>query len=202
MRLWYFPSSENSFFRRALASSQWGLMSEFWPDTLLPYFMCTNSEGSGETVQMCRLVWAFAGCLCDYYHNLMSWLKGLIYSRNKTPADPTDVVIVTEKTCGSNGCAGWSAALLFTYMPSTTDLFKVFVLSLQLRSTPSRWNRCSYYNRENHRPVYLFKKVGQDQIIITSLYLRAKEKSISSAISILILAIVHLFIKCVFMYYQ
>ena len=42
---------------------------------LLPYFMCANSEGSGETAQMCRLVWAFAGRLCDKYHNLISWLK-------------------------------------------------------------------------------------------------------------------------------
>ena len=42
---------------------------------LLPYFMCANSEGSGETAQMRRLAWAFAGRLCDKYHNLMSWLK-------------------------------------------------------------------------------------------------------------------------------
>ena len=28
---------------------------------LLPYFMCANSEGSGETARMRRLVWAFAG---------------------------------------------------------------------------------------------------------------------------------------------
>ena len=37
---------------------------------LLPYFLCANSEGSGER----RLAWAFAGRLCDKYHNLMSWL--------------------------------------------------------------------------------------------------------------------------------
>ena len=37
--------------------------------------MCANSEGSGETAQMCRLAWAFAGRLCDKHHNLMSWLK-------------------------------------------------------------------------------------------------------------------------------
>ena len=42
---------------------------------LLPYFMCANSEGSGETVRMRGLAWAFAGRLCDKYHNLMSWLK-------------------------------------------------------------------------------------------------------------------------------
>ena len=42
---------------------------------LLPYFVCANSEGSGETVQMHRLAWAFAGRLCDKYQNLMSRLK-------------------------------------------------------------------------------------------------------------------------------
>ena len=36
--------------------------------------MCANSEGSGETARMRRLAWAFAGRLCDKYHNLMSWL--------------------------------------------------------------------------------------------------------------------------------
>ena len=41
----------------------------------LPYFMCANNEGSGETVWMRRLAWAFAGRLCDKYHNLMGWLK-------------------------------------------------------------------------------------------------------------------------------
>ena len=42
---------------------------------LLPYFMCANSEGFGETA---NLAWAFAGRLCDKYHNLMSWLKGSV----------------------------------------------------------------------------------------------------------------------------
>ena len=41
---------------------------------LLPYFMCANSECSGETARMRRLAWAFAGRLCDKHHNLMSWL--------------------------------------------------------------------------------------------------------------------------------
>ena len=50
-------------------------MSDFWSTLrLLPYFMCANSEGSGDTAQMRRLAWVFAGCLCDKYHNLMSWL--------------------------------------------------------------------------------------------------------------------------------
>ena len=41
--------------------------------------MCANSEGSGETARMHRLVWAFAGRLSDKYHNLMSWLNWTQY---------------------------------------------------------------------------------------------------------------------------
>ena len=36
--------------------------------------MCANSEGSGETARMRRFAWAFAGRLCDKYHNFMSCL--------------------------------------------------------------------------------------------------------------------------------
>ena len=45
-----------------------------WTLRLLPYLMCANRDGSGETAQMRRLSWVFAGRLCDKYHNLMSWL--------------------------------------------------------------------------------------------------------------------------------
>ena len=41
----------------------------------LPYFMCANSEGSGETTRMRRLAWAFHGRICDKYHSLMCWLN-------------------------------------------------------------------------------------------------------------------------------
>ena len=41
---------------------------------LLPYFMCANSEGSGETARMRRIAWVIAGCLRDKYYDLMSWL--------------------------------------------------------------------------------------------------------------------------------
>ena len=47
-------------------------MSDFWSD---PSSTCGNNEGPGETAQMRRLAWAFAGRLCDKYHYLMSWLK-------------------------------------------------------------------------------------------------------------------------------
>ena len=36
--------------------------------------MCTNSEGSCMTGHVRQLALAFAGCLRDKYHNLMSWL--------------------------------------------------------------------------------------------------------------------------------
>ena len=39
---------------------------------LLPYFMCAISEGSGETARLRRLALAFAGRLCDKYHNIMA----------------------------------------------------------------------------------------------------------------------------------
>ena len=42
---------------------------------LIPYLMCANSEGSGETAQMRSLARAFAGRLCDKYYNLILWLQ-------------------------------------------------------------------------------------------------------------------------------
>ena len=40
----------------------------------LVWFLFANSDGSGETARMRRLAWAFAGRLCDKYHNLINWL--------------------------------------------------------------------------------------------------------------------------------
>ena len=52
----------------------WLLVIDYKTLRLFPYFMCANSEGSGETAQMRRLAWAFPGRLYDKYHNFMSWL--------------------------------------------------------------------------------------------------------------------------------
>ena len=41
---------------------------------LLPYFMCANSEGSGETARMRRIAWSFDVRLCYKYHNFMKCL--------------------------------------------------------------------------------------------------------------------------------
>ena len=73
MRLWHFSSSINSFFKHAYTAIQCLIFGRTF--RLLPYFMCVNSEGSGETAQMRRLAWAFAGRLYDKYHNLMMWLN-------------------------------------------------------------------------------------------------------------------------------
>ena len=51
---------------------------------LLPYFMCANSEGSGETARIRRLARAFTGRLCDKYHNLMSLLSLYFQTSGKT----------------------------------------------------------------------------------------------------------------------
>ena len=80
MRLWHLSPSVYSIFKHACTAIQWDYTSDFWSDPLLcllPYFMCANSEGSGETARMQSLAWAFAVRLCDSYHNLMSWLKSL-----------------------------------------------------------------------------------------------------------------------------
>ena len=69
----------NSYLKRACSATEWARCLIFGQTLrLLPYFMWANSEGSGETVQMRRLAWAFAGHLCDKYHNLMSCMTHLL----------------------------------------------------------------------------------------------------------------------------
>ena len=51
MRLWYFSSAINSCSNAHVQSSGVARCLIFgWTLRLLPYFMCANSEGSGETV--------------------------------------------------------------------------------------------------------------------------------------------------------
>ena len=45
------------------------------------FYFQTSCEGSGMTARMRRLAWAFAGSLCDKYHNLISWPKCLRCTR-------------------------------------------------------------------------------------------------------------------------
>ena len=71
----FLSSSLNSFLNAHMQPSS-GVRCLIFGQTLrlLPYSTSANSEGSGETARMCRLAWAFAGHLCDKYHNLMRWL--------------------------------------------------------------------------------------------------------------------------------
>ena len=88
MRLWYFSSSVNSFFKHACVAIQWARCL-FYGRTLhlLTYFMCADSKGSGETARMRRLARAFTGRLCDKHHNLMSWLIANHYGNSITKTD-------------------------------------------------------------------------------------------------------------------
>ena len=49
MRVWYFSSSLNSFFKRASKRARYLRFGQTF--CLLPYFMCANSELSGENAQ-------------------------------------------------------------------------------------------------------------------------------------------------------
>ena len=96
MRLWHFSSSVNSILQTHMPSHLVGLRCLIFRRSLrlLLYFKCANSEGSGETARMRRLAWAFAGCICDKYHNIMSWLKHRKHVKIQTP-EKIAVIILT-----------------------------------------------------------------------------------------------------------
>ena len=77
MRLWFFSSSVNNIQTRMRSHPVGCLIFG-----LLPYFICANSEGSGETARMRRLSWAFAGRLCDKHQNFMGWLIWPVVTRD------------------------------------------------------------------------------------------------------------------------
>ena len=69
MRLCHFSSSVNSFFKRACAAIQWGFMSDFGD---LHTSCVRTAKALARLARMRSFAWAFAVCLCDEYHNLMS----------------------------------------------------------------------------------------------------------------------------------
>ena len=72
MRLWYFSSSVTySSNVHAQPSSGARCLTFGRILQLLPYFMCATAKA---LARLRRLTSAFAGRLCDKYHNLMSWL--------------------------------------------------------------------------------------------------------------------------------
>ena len=52
MRLWYFLSSVNSFFKHACAAIQWGYMSEFWSDPLSTSILHVCEQRRLKTARM------------------------------------------------------------------------------------------------------------------------------------------------------
>ena len=74
-------------------------MSDFQSDpSSTSILMCANSEGSGETARMGTLAWAFAGHLCDKYHNLMSW-QGYYMLSNQSHGYVCFDAILQEDVC-------------------------------------------------------------------------------------------------------
>ena len=65
MRLWHFSSSVNHSTNMHAQPSSGAICQIFGlTHRLLPYFMCANSEGSGEPARMHRVACAFAGRIC------------------------------------------------------------------------------------------------------------------------------------------
>ena len=62
MRLWHLSPSVNAKFSNTHAQQSNRATRLIFGQTLclLPYFICANSEGSGETTRMRSLTWAFA----------------------------------------------------------------------------------------------------------------------------------------------
>ena len=91
-----------------------------WTLFLLPFFMCTNSEGCGETAWMRRQAWSFAGRICDTYHNLMSWL---IYLYGEISKIIPELSSVTLFICSTDHYRSVPGAAQFShwYSQETTD---------------------------------------------------------------------------------
>ena len=140
MILWYFSSSVNSHSSNAHAQPSSAARCLIFSRTLrlLPYSMCANSEGSGETARMRRLAWAFAGRLCDKYHNLMSWLNYMSVWHSKS-------LEKTQKEWFSKGSADATVAPytcelldgMTDHLVHTNVLKFTFIISLIIEFLPS-----------------------------------------------------------------
>ena len=109
MRLLCFSFSVDSFFSmHAQPSSGARCLSFGQTLRLLPYFMCANSQGSGETA------WAFPDYLCGMYNNLMSCL---ICNLTEPQRDKTNKMSVhpAKTQISLDICPVWSESSLCTY---------------------------------------------------------------------------------------
>ena len=71
MKLWYFPSSVNSFFKRACTAIQWGQISDFWSDL-----------SSTSILHVCeeRRLWRLRGCAGSHEPSLVAYVISTIIS--------------------------------------------------------------------------------------------------------------------------
>ena len=82
---------------------------------LLPFFMCANSEGSGETARLRRFAWAFTGRICDKYHSLMSWLISSLNNHFCSRSVPTHTDDTYGAICALQHAADKSQKFVFIF---------------------------------------------------------------------------------------
>ena len=95
---------------------------------LLSYFMCANSEGSGETARMRRFAWALAGRLCDKYYNIMSWLNCCYFFILTGPLEILGSDIWKQNTAHIPGQGGIEGCYIFQCHSWTDSLKKTGLL--------------------------------------------------------------------------
>ena len=135
----------------------------FWP---FIYFhtscVWTGMALARQTAQMRRLAWSFAGCQCDKYHNLMSWLISNHYLARDT---------------------GHSRYVDFAYLDTTTYVevifhsqhFSLYFFAFQLRLCRKRLTRSNGYLE------VIFHALNVFSIIFASVYCRSIKSALTWA---------------------
>ena len=94
---------------------------EFPPNPeLLPYFVCANSEGSGESAHMRRLTWAFTAHICNKFQNRLNWYVCLP-ATGKTLYHNDTVFLHLHAT----------EALANSYVPVEMNCFSYFIVAIK-----------------------------------------------------------------------
>ena len=129
------PKTHSSNAHVQLSSETRGLIFS-WTLRLLPYFMYANSQGSGGTAWMRRLTLAFAGRLCDKYHNRVSWLiflwpinvKYRYYTVMRTRGDA--LFVKTNFNCTLGYYLGMISSFSFRRVHSLKSIFVLYRIRL------------------------------------------------------------------------
>ena len=147
--------------------------------------MYANSVGSGVTVQMRRLTWAFAGRLCGKYHNLMGWCNYLAAQgltdeqcRTRQTVIPSDWIFNSHQTYIMD-CFSWILFLeqyhLNLYMHYFINL-SILLKYLQFQSSNvrfssnlRRWRR-NIWQKKMSNPDFILLNIKNMFIVILHLY--------------------------------